>query len=325
MQLISLPKKPKYTQVDENSGRFVIEGCYPGYGTTLGNALRRVLLSSLEGSAINSVKIKGASHEFSTMDGVLEDVIQIIMNLKQVRIKMDGDEPVKVSLKKKGEGVVTAAEIECPSGVEVVNTDQIIATLTSKSTEIEMEMEVSKGLGYVVADQREGDEKELGVISIDSIYTPVKRVNYEIENMRVGKRTDYDKITLDIITDGTSTPEEVFYAASKILVDQFSAILSLEEEVVQEEVVEEEKPEKETEEEMEADEVEEQDPMEMNVSDLKGVSKRTINALESNKISIVKDVVKMTDDELVELEGMGEKGVKEIKKAVGIYGLTLKK
>lgn len=321
MQLISLPKKPKYTQTDENSGRFVIEGCYPGYGTTLGNALRRVLLSSLEGCAISSVKIKGVSHEFSTMDGVLEDVIQIIMNLKKVRIKMDGDEVVKVSLKKKGEGAVTAKNIDCPAGVEVVNTDQLIATLTNKSTEIEMEMEVSKGLGYIPVDQREDDEKELGVIAIDCIYTPVKRVNYEVENMRVGKRTDYDKITLDIITDGTSTPEEVFYAASKILVDQFSAILSLEEEVVKEEVAEE-KPEVVIGEEKEE---EKEDPREMSITELKGVSTRTINALESNKISKVKEIVKMTDEELVELEGMGEKGVKEVKKAIGIYGLTLKK
>ncbi|MDH4330930.1 MAG: DNA-directed RNA polymerase subunit alpha, partial [Candidatus Moranbacteria bacterium] len=130
MQLISLPKKPKYTQIDEATGRFVIEGCYPGYGTTLGNALRRVLLSSLEGAAITSVKIKGVSHEFSTIDGVLEDAIQIILNLKKVRIKLAGEESVKISLKGKGEGVVTAKSIECPSGAEVVNTDQVIATLT---------------------------------------------------------------------------------------------------------------------------------------------------------------------------------------------------
>jgi DNA-directed RNA polymerase subunit alpha len=324
MQSISLPKKPKYTQIDESSGRFVIEGCYPGYGTTLGNALRRVLLSSLEGAAITSVKIKGVSHEFSTMDGVLEDVIQIILNLKQVRIKMDSDEPVKITLKAKGEKSVTAANIECPGGVEVVNTDQAIATLTKKDAEIEMEMDVERGIGYIPVDQQEEGEKEIGVIAIDSIYTPVKRVNYEVENMRVGKRTDYDRITLDITTDGTSTPEEVFYKASKILVDQFSAILSLETSEEKEEVAE-----KDVVKEAEAEEIEEKeedvDPKNMEISDVKGISTRTINALESNKLTKVSDVIKMTEEELIELEGMGEKGVKEVRKAVGIYGLTLKK
>jgi len=322
MQLISLPKKPKYTQIDEAAGRFVIEGCYPGYGTTLGNALRRVLLSSLEGAAITSVKIKGVSHEFSTIDGVLEDAIQIILNLKKVRIKLAGEESVKISLKGKGEGVVTAKSIECPAGAEVVNTDQVIATLTGKTSEIEMEMEVNKGVGYIPVDQQEEGEKEIGVIAIDSIYTPVKRVNYDVENMRVGKRTDYDRITLDIITDGTSTPEEVFYKASKILVDQFSAILSLEEAV--EEVIE---AEVEAADEVVEEKVEEKeiDPKDIEISEVKGISKRTMNALESNKISKVGDIVKLTEEELVELEGMGEKGVKEVKKAVGIYGLTLNK
>lgn len=323
MQLISLPKKPKYTQIDEVSGRFVIEGCYPGYGTTLGNALRRVLLSSLEGAAITSVKIKGVSHEFSTIDGVLEDVIQIILNLKKVRIKIDSEEPVKISLKAKSEGVVTAASIDCPAGVEVTNPDQEIATLTKKDAEIEMEMEVNKGVGYIPVDQQEEDEKEIGMIAIDAIYTPVKRVNYEVENMRVGKRTDYDRITLDIVTDGTSTPEDVFYAASKILVDQFSAILSLESSAA-EEVSEGEKEVLEAEVE-EVIEEKEMDPKDMEVSEVKGISTRTINALESNKLTKVGDVIKLSEEELIELEGMGEKGVKEIRKAVGIYGLTLKK
>ncbi|MFC1623008.1 DNA-directed RNA polymerase subunit alpha [Patescibacteria group bacterium] len=319
MQSISLPKSPKYTQVEENHGRFVIEGCYPGYGTTLGNALRRVLLSSLQGSAIKSVKIKGVAHEFSTIDGVMEDVIQIILNLKKVRFKMDEDEAIKISLNAIGEGTVTAKSIKCPAGIEVVNTDQQILTISDKSVEIEMEMEVDKGLGYIPVEQREEEEKEIGVIAIDAIYTPVKRVNYEVENMRVGKRTDYDKITLDILTDGSSTPEDVFYQASNILVEQFSALLGLDttpevEEVEEVEVIEEVKEEKEP----------EVDVKKMSISEVGGIGTRTMNVLEAGGISSVGDIVKMNEDELKDLDGMGDKGVKEIKKATGLHGLTLK-
>lgn len=230
MQIITSPQQPKYTELAENHGKFEILGCHPGYGTTLGNALRRVILSSLAGAAARSVKIKGVAHEFSTIDGVMEDVVQIILNLKQVRFKMHGenDEIVKLSLKSKGEGVVTAASIKTPSSVEVVNPGQVIATLTDKKTEFELEIEVDRGLGYVPVESRErDDEREIGVIAIDAIYTPVKRVNYEVENMRVGKRTDYDKITLEIVTDGSVTPQEAFEKSVSILVGQFSSLMEV--------------------------------------------------------------------------------------------------
>ncbi|HPN96793.1 MAG TPA: DNA-directed RNA polymerase subunit alpha, partial [Candidatus Moranbacteria bacterium] len=229
MQSISLPQKPKFKEIGENAGKFEIEGCYPGYGTTLGNAVRRVLLSSLPGAAITSVKVKGIKHEFSTIPNVLEDVIQIILNLKQVRFKSYKDEPVKVSLKAKGEKKVTASSIECPSDVEVVNKDAHIATLTSSKGEIEIEMEVGNGIGYIPVEQQEREKKEVGVIAMDAIYTPIKRVNYTIENMRVGKRTDFEKINLEITTDGSITPQEAFSKAVTILVDQFTTILSLDE------------------------------------------------------------------------------------------------
>lgn len=234
MQTINSPEQPKYTELAKNHGKFEILGCYPGYGTTLGNALRRVVLSSLAGAAVRSVKIKGVSHEFSTIEGVMEDVVQIILNLKQIRFKMHGadeSEVVKVTLKSKGEGVVTAASIKAPSSVEVVNPDQVIATVTDKKTELEMEIEVDRGLGYVPVESRErDDEREIGVIAIDAIYTPVKRVNYEVENMRVGKRTDYDKITLEIVTDGSVTPVEAFEKSVSILVGQFSSLTQVEKE-----------------------------------------------------------------------------------------------
>jgi len=317
---VSLPQKPKYTPIDEKSGVFEIPGCYPGYGMTLGNALRRVLLASLEGAAITSVKINGVSHEFSTLDGVMEDAVQIILNLKKIRFKLHSDEPVKVSLKFKGEGKVTAKEIKCPSNVEVVNKDQIIATVTDKKTELELELEISKGLGYVPIDQQERPEKEIGVIAIDAVYTPIQRVNYEVENMRVGKRTDYNKITLEIVTDGSITPEEAFTKAVAILVEQFSVLGGIE---VVEAGKEAEAKEEEASEAKEAVE-EEADPLKIKVTDLKNLSTRTLNVLEAGKIVKVKDIVKHSEEELRDLEGMGDKGIKEIKKSIGEFGITLK-
>lgn len=320
MHTVSLPQKPKHIPQDRFSAKFEIEGCYPGYGTTLGNALRRVLLSSLEGAAITSVKIKGVSHEFSTVPGVMEDVVQIILNLKKVRFVMHSDEPVKITLKAKDEGQVTAKSFKCPSSIEVVNTDQLIATITDKKTELEMEIEVAKGLGYIPVEQQVRDNKEIGVIAIDAIYTPIKRVNYEIENMRVGKRTDYDKITLEIVTDGSITPEQAFHNAIQILVSQFSALGETNDAAVEAEVVEEEVEEKVA----VIKEEKEQDPKDILVTELAGLSTRTLHVLEENKLTKVKHIVKHTEEELNELEGMGGKGIKEIKKAVGELGLTLK-
>jgi len=317
---VSLPQKPKYTPIDEKSGKFEIMGCYPGYGMTLGNALRRVLLASLEGAAVTSVKIKGVSHEFSTLDGVMEDAVQIILNLKKIRFKMHSEEPVKVSLKFKGEGKVTAKEIKCPSSVEVVNTDQIIATVTDKKVEFELELEISRGLGYVPIDQQNRPEKEIGVIAIDAVYTPIRRVNYEVENMRVGKRTDYNKITLEIATDGSITPEEAFTKAVSILVEQFSVLGGIEliEEVAEVEVKEAEIVED------KAPVEEAMDPMKIKVTDLKNLSTRTLNVLEASKIVKIKDIVKFNEEGLLSLEGMGDKGIKEIKKSIGEFGITLK-
>lgn len=214
------------TAIGDNHGKFEILGCYPGYGATLGNAIRRVLLSSLSGVAARSVKIKGISHEFTTIPGVMEDIVQILLNLKQIRFKIHGDEIVKVTLKAKGDGEVKAGDIKVPSSVEVMNPDHHIATLTDKKAELEMEIEVGTGIGYVPVEAREHEEREIGEIALDAIYTPIRRVNYEIENMRVGKRTDYDKVSIEVVTDGSVTPEEAFGRAIDILVGQFSALQS---------------------------------------------------------------------------------------------------
>lgn len=231
--MIPVPQKPKVTQIGENVAKFEILGCYPGYGATLGNAIRRVLLSSLEGAAAQSVKIKGVSHEFTAVPGVMEDAVQILLNLKQLRFRLHGDETVTVTLKAKGEGEVKAGAIKAPSSVEVVNPDQHIVTLTDKKAEFEMELEIGRGIGYVTVEMRENEDREIGTIALDSIYTPVRRVNYEVENMRVGKRTDYDKVAIEVVTDGSISPEEAFGKAVDILVDQFHAVQGREEEIVE--------------------------------------------------------------------------------------------
>ena len=321
---VTLPKKPKFIRTGENAGKVEIENCYPGYGTTLGNALRRVLLSSLTGAAVTSVKIKGATHEFSTIPGVLEDVIQIILNLKKVRFRMHKDEPVKLTLKEKGVKNITAAQIQCPADVEVVNKEASLASITDKKGELEMEIEVRRGLGYVPVEQQEREEKEIGLIAIDAIYTPIKRVNYTVENMRVGRRTDYDKITLEIETDGTITPEEAFQKSVEIAIAQYEAIVGFEEKEKAVEVTEQERAKAEAEKmEVSGKEIAGREDLEIDINTL-SFSTRTSNVLEKNNIKSVKDLISLNENELKNLEGMGEKGVKEIKKAIGNLGLTLK-
>lgn len=315
---VSLPKAPKYEQIDTNTGRFTIEDCYPGFGTTLGNSLRRVLLSSLGGSAVISAKIKGVTHEFTTLKGVMEDMVQVILNLKQVRFKLHGVENAVATLKVKGERDVTAADIKGTSEVEVVNPTQHIATLTSSTAELEIEMKIEKGLGYVPVEQQIREEKEIGAIAIDAIYTPVRRVNFVIDNMRVGKRTDYDKITLDIVTDGTITPEEAYTQAVQILLNQFNSIAGMgaEPEPAAEIIAEAPKQ-------AEVEKSASAAPLTVGVELLK-LSTRTSNVLEANNILTVDQIAVMTEAQLRDLEGMGEKGIKEIKKAIGTLGITLK-
>lgn len=333
MQSISLPQKPKYTIIDEKTGLFEIEGCYPGYGTTLGNALRRVLLSSLPGAAIVSVKIKNVKHEFSTIPNVMEDVIQIILNLKQVRFRLFSDESMKVSLKVKGEKTVTANDIECPTNIEVVNKDAYIATITSPKGEFEIELEIASGIGYVPVEQQEREKKEVGMIAVDAIYTPIKRVNYTISNMRVGKRTDFEKINLEIATDGSITPLESFSKAVDILVNQFSVLVDMHEELKEEKVekIEDVKEDADKKEEIEKEKKEKKekedanDPKKIEVMMLKNLSTRTLNVLAENKFRFVSDIIKLDETEILNLEGMGAKGVKEIKKAIGDFGINLKK
>lgn len=229
---ISLPAKIEITEnkKDKRVGTVIVEPCYPGYGTTLGNALRRVLLSSLEGGAVSSVKISGVAHEFSTIPHVKEDVLEIILNLKRLRLKIFKDEQIKIALKAKGEKEVTGDDIEKNSDVEIVNPETKIATLTGRNAELNIEMTVSRGIGYVSVDQKEAEYKregldvEIGNILVDSVFSPIVNVGIKIENVRVGHMTNYEKLILDIETDGSITIKDAFEQSVKILIEQFTAV-----------------------------------------------------------------------------------------------------
>jgi DNA-directed RNA polymerase subunit alpha len=326
--MITLPSKPKVTKIEDNRSVFEIEGCYPGYGTTLGNAFRRVLLSSLSGAAITGVKIKGVQHEFSTIPHVVEDVVQIILNLKQVRFRLHTDQPMKASLKVKGEKEVKAGDIKTSTGLEVVNPEAHIATLTDKKANLEMEIEVEPGLGYLPVEQRKKGKLEIGKIAIDAIFSPVHKVNYSVEPMRVGERTDYNRLRIDIETDGSITPEEAFQKAAQILVDHFKVFTSLEK---KKEVKKKKKKvvpsakarAKREEEEAKEREKKAKDITKTKIDDLK-ISSRTKKALDTAGLKTVAGLIRKSGADLEKIEGLGKKGIVEIKRALGKLGLTLR-
>jgi len=297
-------------QKKKNQAVFEIEGLYPGYGVTIGNALRRVLLSSLQGAAVTEVKIKGVPHEFSTITGVQEDVIMILLNIKNLRFKIFEGESHKISLKSKGEGEVKGSDFKCPTQIKLVNPDLRICTITDKKTEVEIEITIQKGIGYVPKDQLKKGKAEIGAIAIDAIYTPIRNVNFSVENMRVGDRTDFDKLSLEIETDGTITPEESFFEACDILIKHFNIIFEGKAGGKEEKVIEEAK-----------DLVE--DVTKIAVEDLK-LTGRTLNALVNNGIKTVGGVVRKSEKSLSELEGMGDKALSEIKRKIKKLGLELK-
>ncbi len=316
--MIPLPLPPKVIQKNLSAGRqgkvavFEIEALYPGYGVTIGNSLRRVLLASLQGAAVTQVKIKGVPHEFSTIPGVLEDAIMILLNIKNLRFKIFEGESQKVQLKVKKEGEVKGSDFKCPSQIKLVNPDLHIATITDKKTELEIELNIEKGIGYVQKDQIKKGKPEIGAIAVDAIFTPIRNVNFQVENMRVGDRTDFDKLSLEIETDGTISPEEAFYEACDILIKHFNIIFSGK--AVDE--PEEQKTPK-------AVGDGETDATKIVVEDLK-LTGRTLNALVNNGIKTVGGVVRKSEKGLAELEGMGEKAISEIKRKLKKLGLELK-
>lgn len=226
MEKLLLPSSFKIEETGKpNEARLIIEPCYYGYGATLGNTLRRVLLSSLPGAAVTAVKFKGVPHEFTTIEHVQEDVIEVLLNLKQLRLRVFSPEPVRMSLKAAGEGEITAAQIQVTSDVEIVNPDLPLATLTHKNAKLEMEIFVSQGRGYEPVEEKDRKNLELGTIAIDSIFTPVINIGYKVDFVRVGEITNFERVTLTIETDGTITPVSAFIQAAEILLDHFNLIL----------------------------------------------------------------------------------------------------
>ena len=231
MESLLLPSKIRYAKGERpNEGVLTVEPCSPGYGTTIGNALRRVLLSSLPGAAVTAVKIKGVDHEFSAIKHVKEDVLEVILNLKGLRMKLHGEEPVKLFLTVKGDKTVTAADFEKDAQVEIVNPDMPIATITDKAGSLEMEVTVAPGRGYRSTEERVKEKLELGNIAIDALYSPVLNVSYKVEATRVGEKTDYDKLVLRVETDGSINAKEAVTQAVAILLDHFNLLTNIEEE-----------------------------------------------------------------------------------------------
>lgn len=308
---ITLPEKPRVVTKDGFNAVIEIEGLYPGYGMTLGNALRRVLLSSLEGAAVTVVKIKGVSHEFSTISGVMEDVVQVLLNIKRLRFVKQTSEPEVVTINVHGEREVTGADIKSSSQVEVMNPTAHIATLTDKKSEFEVELTIEKGFGYVPVEEKKKEKTEIGTIALDAIFTPIRKINYEVENMRVGERTDYDRLRLIIETDGTIDPEDAFTKGARILVDQFMKLGSFDEGSVQHE---ENEP---------VSAAEEVSAVESGIAAL-DLPQRVAHALEDAGITTINDLTAKTETELLALEGMGAKTVTDIKKALKKSGTGLK-
>ncbi|HEY4479105.1 MAG TPA: DNA-directed RNA polymerase subunit alpha [Candidatus Paceibacterota bacterium] len=319
---VVLPSKPKIIHEEKMSGVYEIDGLYPGYGHTLGNSLRRIILSSLPGAAVTRVKIEGVNHEFSTLPGVKEDVITILLNLKRLRIKMLTDEDQILTLKIKGVKDVTAADITAPGQVEILNPELRIATLTDKGAELSMEMTVEKGLGYVAKEQLQKDRVDIGSITLDSVFTPIRRVNYEVENMRVGNRTDFNRVKIFIETDGTLTPKEALEKSIEIMINQLKAIVGFKEEEPEVKLVE---PTPLAKAESPIAAVKEIDPefLKTRIETI-GFSPRTLNALTNANIRTLGGLARKKEEDILDIDGLGSKGVQEIKKVLAGYGITLK-
>ncbi|MBI3115192.1 MAG: DNA-directed RNA polymerase subunit alpha [Candidatus Kerfeldbacteria bacterium] len=224
MQSIPLPAKCVVNEDGSDHATVVVEPLYPGYGATLGNALRRVLLSSLPGAAVTAVKIANVFHEFSTLPHVKEDIVAILLNIKRLRFKLRGDEPLVATLKAKGEKTVTGADLKLPTNLELINTDQPLATLTDKAAAFELELTVNAGRGYIPVENREKERWDIGTIAVDAVYTPMRNVNFEVEHVRVEQMTNYDRLILDVRTDGTMSPAEAMRIAGGILVEHFQFV-----------------------------------------------------------------------------------------------------
>lgn len=308
-------EKPKIECVerseDNKYGKFVVEPLERGYGITLGNSLRRILLSSLPGAAVTSIKIDGVLHEFSTIPGVVEDTTDIILNLKSLAIKLHTDEPVTARIEAEGECEVTAGDIIAGPEVEILNPDLHIATL-DKDGRLYMDMVIEKGRGYVPSEKNKKGDQGIGVIPVDSIFSPVLKVNYDIENTRVGQITDYDKLTLEVWTDGTIAPDEAISSSAKILNDHLKLFMSLTDKISDEVTMVEKEEEK-------KDKV-----LEMTVEEL-DLSVRSYNCLKRAGINTVEELIQRTEEDMMKVRNLGRKSLEEIQQKLKELNLSLRK
>ena len=297
---------------DKKYGKFVVEPLERGYGITLGNSLRRIMLSSLPGAAVSQVKIEGVLHEFSSVPGVKEDVTEIIMNIKSLAIKNNSEtnEAKTAYIEYEGEGVVHASDIQVDQDIEILNPDLVIATLSGKDTKLYMELTITRGRGYVSADKNKNEDLPIGVIAVDSIYTPVERVNVTVENTRVGQITDYDKLTLDVFTNGTLVPDEAISLAAKVLSEHLSLFIDLSENAKTAEVM------------VEKEDDEKEKVLEMSIDELE-LSVRSYNCLKRAGINTVEELCNKTSEDMMKVRNLGRKSLEEVLAKLKELGLSL--
>lgn len=308
--MFHLPSTIKIIEQEKNYGKFEIEGLYPGYGVTIGNALRRVLLSSIEGAALTSFKIKGVHHEFSTINYISDTVLDIMLNLKQLRVKLYNNESQILKLKVEGEKKVYAKDFEANSMVEIMNPDLYIASITDKKGKIEMEVVVEQGLGYSQIEERKEEKIPIGTIAVDAIFSPVRRVNFKVENMRVGEKTDYNRLIISIETDGSVSPKEALSKASEILKNHFIYI--------EEQFVPEVKEEKKS-----ILKKGNKEPKDILITEL-DLGVRTKKALANNGVKTLAGLLRYNEENLSTMDGLGKKSLEEIKDILKNLKFTLK-
>ncbi len=317
---IALPSKPRVVSESERSGTYEIDGLYPGYGYTLGNSLRRIIHSSLPGAAVTHVKIPGVSHEFSTIEGVKEDVVTILLNVRKIRFQLLTDEPQTITLSVKGPASVTAGDLVLPGQVQVLNPEQHIAEVSGK-VQFELELRAERGLGYIPKEEHQKERVDIGTIALDAIFSPIRRANYEVENMRVGDRTDFNRLRIIIETDGTLAPREALERAIETMIHQLKAVVGFKEE----EIVE--MPQAATADRSVSREEKlapmDSEMLKTRITEMK-LPQRVEMALDNASIRTVGGLVRKREDDLLAIEGLGQKGLQDIKRALSNLGLTLR-
>lgn len=315
---IALPSKPRIVSESEKSGIYEIDGLYPGYGYTLGNSLRRIILSSLPGAAVTHVKIPGVSHEFSTIEGVKEDVVTILLNIRKIRFKITGEEAQTITLDVKGPKEITAADLKLPGQVEVMNPEQKICEVTGK-VNFEMELRAERGLGYVAKEIHQKERVEIGTIALDAIFSPIRRVNYEVENMRVGDRTDFNRLRIVVETDGTIEPRTALENSIETMIHQLKAVVGFKEEATPD-LPMTDMPRGMRDEGRDTVDAE---MLKTRITEL-ALPPRVEAALDNASIRTVGGLVRKREDDLLSVEGLGQKGLQDIKRALSNLGLTLR-